>query len=949
MRKLSYQSIIQPYTWAQAFRAVTILLLVNVAAYAVVKLIEKLFGSIIAAVVCVALVVMVQAAWMIYRRESGVISHWIARVAPQAVLGVVNIYGPFMLLVSNPRIFPDRWANWQATLGRMRISSQGGDTAEQLEQARLHLLLALDMYIARGHAINQAATQTALALCYLRRMRGDPAENVEAAIKYCQAALAVEVYVADPVLHATTLVKYAGALKHRQHPDPTQNIEQAIKLYEQAFTLLNFPTQTVYTPTPALLTILQPFSLPIERAWIAANLAQAYALRLTGTSEDNFEQALAYYDYAEQALSRRARPFDWADITLTIAWIYVERPSGDPRENATRAAQYCQQLVVVWPRNAFPVRWAHVMVCLAYAYEQLAKFDQPESSAHAIDAYRQALTVLTPDLFPHYSRHAAARLGWVLHAGGAFPEARQALELAHQATQNTRSDLHRDAAKRQLSAEGMDIYAYLVDCCLREGDIDTAFTFAALSKGRAFVDALTSTHIDLRQLGHSDPELAQYLAQAEDLRQHIDQVRAQLEYADTIQPDSVRFAELLDLQARFQALWQTISVRFPALTATQQAPTLTAAQARQLAASLNATLVEYYYHPGGWCAFVVTATQIRYVELTKITDQLLEKVIVWRRMITDLQSSTSTRRRLDTGLAHWVLGQWYEAVIAPLRIERGVKQLLLAPFGVLHQLPFSAAYRRAISKPTTDYSTDCYLIDEYNLAQAPSLSALWVSRNQAARNQTAHRQITSAGYASGPLLAVSYPGNDPASLHYLHYAHEEVQTIARYFPDVMELHDEQALRDQIVAHAPEHQIMHLACHGWFDPGRPDQSGLTLADGALTIHEIITQLDLRQAQLVVMSACSSGEVNIEGGGELVGLAQAMMTAGAQTVIASLWPVDDAATAQLFKAFYQQLREGALPAEAMSRAVHIVRNTEGCSHPYYWAAFHVNGLAFRWADA
>ena len=74
-----------------------------------------------------------------------------------------------------------------------------------------------------------------------------------------------------------------------------------------------------------------------------------------------------------------------------------------------------------------------------------------------------------------------------------------------------------------------------------------------------------------------------------------------------------------------------------------------------------------------------------------------------------------------------------------------------------------------------------------------------------------------------------------------------------------------------------------------------------------------------------------------------MVQAVMTAGARAVVASLWPVPDASTRALFEAFYAALAAGESPAAALQAATALVRGRPGWAHPYYWAAFTVNGMA------
>jgi CHAT domain-containing protein len=147
----------------------------------------------------------------------------------------------------------------------------------------------------------------------------------------------------------------------------------------------------------------------------------------------------------------------------------------------------------------------------------------------------------------------------------------------------------------------------------------------------------------------------------------------------------------------------------------------------------------------------------------------------------------------------------------------------------------------------------------------------------------------------------------------------------------------------------DYRIVHFATHGLLNSRHPELSGLVLSlvdahgnpeDGFLQAHEIYN-LKLN-ADLVVLSACQTAlGSEIRGEGQ-VGLARAFLNAGARSVVASLWRVPDAATAELMKRFYTgMLVEKLTPAEAFTRAQEAVKRVPRWSAPYYWAGFTFQG--------
>jgi CHAT domain-containing protein len=143
-----------------------------------------------------------------------------------------------------------------------------------------------------------------------------------------------------------------------------------------------------------------------------------------------------------------------------------------------------------------------------------------------------------------------------------------------------------------------------------------------------------------------------------------------------------------------------------------------------------------------------------------------------------------------------------------------------------------------------------------------------------------------------------------------------------------------------------YRLLHLAGHGL---AHPELTGLVLSlydrdgravDGLIRPYELY---GLRlSAELVVLSACSTGlgsEIRGEG---LLGLSRGFLYAGASQVLASLWDVDDHATVELMERFYMALlRDGLPPAAALRQAQRALRRERPWSAPHYWAGFVLQG--------
>jgi CHAT domain-containing protein len=137
--------------------------------------------------------------------------------------------------------------------------------------------------------------------------------------------------------------------------------------------------------------------------------------------------------------------------------------------------------------------------------------------------------------------------------------------------------------------------------------------------------------------------------------------------------------------------------------------------------------------------------------------------------------------------------------------------------------------------------------------------------------------------------------------------------------------------------AGQFDTVHLACHGLFRADNPMFSSLRLHDGWLMAADI-ARLRLNGASLI-FSACESGRNQVTRGDEVYGLVRAALSAGAASVVASLWLVHDQTTAALMESWYNNLSHGLSRATALRQSQLAVRATQ--PHPYFWAPFVLIG--------
>ncbi len=259
-------------------------------------------------------------------------------------------------------------------------------------------------------------------------------------------------------------------------------------------------------------------------------------------------------------------------------------------------------------------------------------------------------------------------------------------------------------------------------------------------------------------------------------------------------------------------------------------------------------------------------------------------------------------------------------LLAPLGIEAG-KRIVIVPHGPLHYLPFQALRLDAQ-----------YLIERNPISIAPSIS---IAARLVERTPTAAAQLVAFGNPTiSPDVADPLPG-----------AEREVQELSRQFPNAKLFFNDQANKTNFRASAPQARLLHVAAHATADSLDPLHSKVLLADengqpNYLEAKDVL-EMNLGDVALVALSACDSGLGRIDNGDEVLGFTRSFLSAGTSTLLASLWPVSDAATEKLMTTLYADLAKGEQVQDAMRDAQRAVMADPETAHPYYWAPFNLIG--------
>ncbi|GAA1744379.1 CHAT domain-containing protein [Aeromicrobium alkaliterrae] len=185
---------------------------------------------------------------------------------------------------------------------------------------------------------------------------------------------------------------------------------------------------------------------------------------------------------------------------------------------------------------------------------------------------------------------------------------------------------------------------------------------------------------------------------------------------------------------------------------------------------------------------------------------------------------------------------------------------------------------------------------------------------------------TTASGAEARMLALMVPDANAPRIS------DETSALAAIHPGATILTGPGATVEALWRLAPQHDVVHLACHGLYWPEHPSSSGLRLGDRWVTAGEIL-RMDLNGC-LVILNACATGRAH-DTTSESVGLTWALLAAGARGVVATTWPVDDSVALAFATSFHQHLVDGLAPAEAVQQSG-IDVSEQFSDHPWAWAA-------------
>jgi len=505
------------------------------------------------------------------------------------------------------------------------------------------------------------------------------------------------------------------------------------------------------------------------------------------------------------------------------------------------------------------------------------------------------------------------------------------------AVERIRSSIGSGMLRSSYLADRESAYLDLVDVLLRRGRVEEALETSDKMRGRALQEHLIALETDT---SGSERSPVKELAEREMILRRIDAlVRRfdEIDAASTADHDSlaaITANRVSDQLTKAREEYETLVIRteqleggsLPLLGGTN----VITSQVRD-ALRPGEALLEYLITPTRVIVFVVTPSGVRVVNTPIGAEELLTRV----RVALGLLAAPARSASATTG----VMNELHEALFSPeirSALPQGTRRLIIVPHSILTYLPF-AALRNATGR---------YLVEDFDVLRLPSASAL-----PSLRSRKRDLDLTGLAFRRADLLA-PFPTKLPGTLR---EAQSAARAIAGATIYVGQRADEPRLRSALRSDG----LVHVATHAVMNARNPMFSRIELSrgttggsgdDGRLEVHEVL-QLRVR-SPLVFLSGCetaagTAGSTHWSRGEDYATLAQAFLYAGTRDVIATLWKIEDQASANFAGRFYAHLR-AASSTDAVALTQREMIHDPRFNAPYYWAPYVISGEGLSTAE-
>lgn len=362
-------------------------------------------------------------------------------------------------------------------------------------------------------------------------------------------------------------------------------------------------------------------------------------------------------------------------------------------------------------------------------------------------------------------------------------------------------------------------------------------------------------------------------------------------------------------------------------------------------AGRNANYINYVVTDTMIYAFVANRKFTK-LEAIHIDSSFFRNVKEFRNQLAAPSLSENARSGYDS---YQKLGYYiYKTIFEPVNKYLISDKVLISPDNILSYIPFEALPVSVNTSGPMLYKNLPYLMNEFKISYLYSATFLAESfkHNYSVSNSVIAFAPVYTGSISLDSLLLTRQTNS-LRLRDLPFARTEAKYVADITGGKLYLND-QATESAFKLQAGNYDIIHLAMHTALNDKYPMHSKMifshdtnSVEDGYLNTYEVYG-MPLK-AKMVVLSSCNTGMGQLHSGEGILSLARGFIYSGSQSVILSLWEVEDHSDAEIVKSFYKELKKGETKSEALRKArLKFLKNSDMLdSHPYFWSALAIYG--------
>jgi CHAT domain-containing protein/tetratricopeptide (TPR) repeat protein len=618
-----------------------------------------------------------------------------------------------------------------------------------------------------------------------------------------------------------------------------------------------------------------------------------------------------------------------------------------------------------YPQIGSRREWARAQTFLGQTEYSLANV------VAAAEAYQKALKVFADN--EDYTDEAALcfGLGKLALQQHRLDEAGEYLKRSIALTEQLRENAASKELRSSFLASVHDRYETYVEWLMNRHAVQPdkqfaveAFEACELGRARSLLDSLQDYQKEMRRV--SEPSLLITEASLQKQEQSLIDKRAKLlSQGSSAGARIVVESELREVRARYEALEAQINSSLKYTNLLRPAA-LSYNEIKEQVTDAETTLLEYSLGDQKSYLWVVTPDGLQTHELA--SRETIERAV---RRLVELLSNRPVNPTQENEL-RMAIDEVSRLILGPLGNKLNARRLIIVADGILQYVPF-----QVLSLPPNG---NLPLVTQYEIVNAPSASTLAMLQREAVNRATGSKLLAAFG---DPVLASNNKANaaavargslnerlagnleqqrskedrsdytfSPAKLAPLVFTKIELNELRKLGQegDSVVYSGFAATRDNLrKLDLSQYRILHFATHGFIDARQPELSGLVLSlvdadgqpvDGFVGLNDIYKLH--APVDLVVLSACRTALGKDVRGEGLISLTRGFMYAGASSVVASLWKVDDEATSELMKRFYtNMLQRDMTPATALRAAQNSIMLEPQWTSPYYWAAFTIQG--------